>query len=287
MPAPASRVIVEQAAADEEIGGRAEHRDRTAVAQQRQFGIVEMDAMPEKRARAEQAEPGIDRRVARIARKQALDRVDLVAVLGEMRLHQDGGKLRQQRARRRELFVARGDGEARGHGIALPPGAVPAPDEIAAVGDGGGGGSEQPRRRVAVHEGIARDHAGVAAVRGRKQRGGRIRMRRAVGKRRGGAVARQLVEEKFGVARGVRGIGEFLLFDEGVFLQPFEELRAIGGDHLRLRVVDMGVDESGQNQRVGVMFDRELPPAAAASARAAGPAASMRPSLTSTMPSSM
>ena len=118
--------IVEQAAADEEIGGRAEHRDRTAVAQQRQLGIVEMDAMPEKRARAEQAEPGIDRRVARIARKQALDRVDLVAVLGEMRLHQDGGKLRQQRARRRELFVARGDGEARGHGIALPPGAVPA-----------------------------------------------------------------------------------------------------------------------------------------------------------------
>ena len=81
-------------------------------------------------------------------------------------------------------------------------------------------------------------------------------MRRAVGKRGGGAVARQLVEEELGVARGVRGIGEFLLFDEGVFLQPFEELRAIGRDHLRLRVVDMGVDESGQNQRVGVMFDR-------------------------------
>ena len=84
----------------------------------------------------------------------------------------------------------------------------------------------------------------------------------------------------------MRGIGEFLLLDEGVFLQPFEQLRAIGRDHLRLRIVDMGVDESGQNQRVGVMFDR-----AAAGSRgissAAGPAASMRPSLTSTIPSSM
>ena len=51
-------------------------------------------------------------------------------------------------------------------------------------------------------------------------------------------------------------IGEFLFLDEGVFLQPFEQLRAVGGDHLGLRIVDVRVDETRHDQRAGEMFDR-------------------------------
>ena len=89
-----------------------------------------------------------------------------------------------------------------------------------------------------------------------EQRVGGTRMRGAISERGGRAVTRQFIEEKFGVARGVRGIGEFLLLDEGVFLQPFEQLRAVGRDHLGLREMDVRVDESRQDQGVGENLHR-------------------------------
>ena len=109
-------------------------------------------------------------------------------------------------------------------------------------------GLEQAGRAVAIHDGVAGDHAGVAPMRGGKQGVGRTRMRGAISERGGGAVARQFIEEEFGVARGVGAVGEFLLLDEGVFLQPFEQLRAVGRDHLGLRIMDMRVDEARHDQ---------------------------------------
>ena len=38
--------------------------------------------------------------------------------------------------------------------------------------------------------------------------------------------------------RGMRRVAELLLLDEGVFLQPFQQLGAVGGDHLGLREVE-------------------------------------------------
>jgi hypothetical protein len=173
-----------------------------------------------------------------------------------MRLHQHGGKLGEQRAGRRELFVRRSDGKTRRHRVALAPGTVPAADKLAARCNGVAGAFEKPRRTVAVHDRVAGDHADAAPMRGSEQRLGRGRMRRAVSACGGGAVSRQLVEEEFGVVRGVFGNAEFLLLDESVFLQPFEELGAIGGNHLGLRIVDMRVDESRHDQRIGIMIER-------------------------------
>ena len=194
-----------------------------------------MDAVTHERARAKKPEAGIDRRIARIIGKRTLDRGDLVEILVQMRLHQDGGEFLEQCAERRELLAARGDGETRRHRITLPAGAVPAPDEIAAVGDRRVRRREQSGRPVAVHHCVAGDHTGVAPMRCGEQRFGRDRMRRAIDDRGRRAVARQFVEEEFGVARGVRRIGEFLLLDESVFLQPFQQLGAVRGDHLGLR----------------------------------------------------
>ena len=52
------------------------------------------------------------------------------------------------------------------------------------------------------------------------------------------------------------GIGEFLLLDEGIVVEPVEQLRAVGADHLGLRIVDMGVDEAGHDEAAGVIVDR-------------------------------
>ena len=81
-------------------------------------------------------------------------------------------------------------------------------------------------------------------------------MRRAIGDRRGGAVARQFVEEEFGDACCVHRIAEFLFLDEGVFLEPFEELRAVGRDHLGLRIMDMRVDKAGHDELARIVVDR-------------------------------
>ena len=53
----------------------------------------------------------------------------------------------------------------------------------------------------------------------------------------------------------MRGIGEFLLFDERVIVQPVEQLRAVRADHLGLRIVDVGVDETGHDEQAGVIVD--------------------------------
>ena len=215
--------------------------------------------MAEQRARAEQAEPA---HRPRCSSDRSGNSVLMVAISSRFSSRwvciRTVGNSSSSAPSCGKLCVGRGDGKARRHRVTLPAGAVPAADQIAAVGDGGGGRRQQSRRPVAVHHRVAGDHADVASVRGRKQRFGRGRMRRAIGASGGGAVARQFVEEKFGVARGVRRIGEFLLLDEGVFLQPFEQLRAVGGDHLGLRIMDMRIDEARHDQRVGVMLDRHV-----------------------------
>src|ERR1700727_1576318 len=53
----------------------------------------------------------------------------------------------------------------------------------------------------------------------------------------------------------MRGIGKFLLLDKGVVGKPVEQLRAVGANHLSLRVVDVGVDETRGDDRAGVIVD--------------------------------
>ena len=49
-------------------------------------------------------------------------------------------------------------------------------------------------------------------------------------------------------------LGEFLLFDEGVGIEPFQQRSSIGRHHLALHIMQMQIDETGQDQ-VGAMID--------------------------------
>ena len=53
----------------------------------------------------------------------------------------------------------------------------------------------------------------------------------------------------------MRRIAELLLLDERVPVQPVQELRAVGRDHLGLGIVDVGVDQARQDQAVGICVD--------------------------------
>src|SRR5690606_40560275 len=72
----------------------------------------------------------------------------------------------------------------------------------------------------------------------------------------GGAVTQQFVTEEVGDLGGVGRVGEAALGGEGVFLQPFEQLLAVAGDDVGLRVMDVGVDEAGQDQLAAVIGER-------------------------------
>ena len=117
------------------------------------------------------------------------------------------------------------------------------------------GGIGQRRGRVPVHHHLAGDHARAAALGLGEECFDRGRMGRAVDSCRGGAVAQKLVQKEAGDAGGVRRIGELLLFDEGVPVQPLEELRAVGRDHLGLRIVDVGIYQAGQDHAVRIVID--------------------------------
>ena len=110
-------------------------------------------------------------------------------------------------------------------------------------------------RRVSVHHHLSGDKAHVQAQGFGKQRLDRFRMQRAKHQRGGGAVAHQLLNEKFGDLFRVGFIGKLALHREGVGGQPLQQLFAKGADHLRLRIMDVGVDKTGQQQptaQVGV-----------------------------------
>ena len=68
--------------------------------------------------------------------------------------------------------------------------------------------------------------------------------------RAGGAVAEQLVEEEGGDRVGMGAVGEGLLGREDMAFEPLHELLAVRGDALDLRIMDMGVDEAGDDQAV-------------------------------------
>ena len=198
-------------------------------------------------ALAQQAEAVVDVQVTAAPREQLRDPGDLAAVLGHVAVHVSLGIFRGELTRLLQLGLARGRGKARRDGVAQPADALPTLDQRAAVRVAGLWRVEEDVRRIAIHQHLAGDHAQLAGSGGAKEGIDGLRMHRREHQRRGSSVAQQLVEEHLRNLRGMGGVRETRLDRKGVALQPLQQLFAVGRDHIRLRIVDMAVDETGQD----------------------------------------
>ena len=241
-------LAVEEPAAQEEVGAGAEGEVGAALGEPPAHLLVEVDAVGEGAARAHQAGPLVDLQVVAAAREELGHPVELAGVLGEVGLQPEAFVVAQQRSGGVELLAGGGGGEARGQAVAEAPLAVPVADQPLAVADAAHDVVGEPRRRVAVHQHLAGQHAEAAAVAGREEGVHRGRVTGAEHLGGGGADPQQLVEEGLGERRRMVGVGEAQLLGEGVVVQPVEQLAPVGGDDLQLHVVDMAVDKAGHYQ---------------------------------------
>ena len=81
-------------------------------------------------------------------------------------------------------------------------------------------------------------------------------MHGAVHERAGGAAAQQFIEEELGDVGGVFRVLEAALGRERVLLEPRQQPRRRRRDHVRLRIVDVRVDEARRDDLVAQVFDR-------------------------------
>ena len=248
-------VQVEQAAAQKQVGGRAEGHRRAGFGQALALVVAQVHAMGEHRARANQLVVVVYVEVALALGEQCLDPLDLLAVLGQVGVHVQIRVFTQQLAGQLQLLRCAGGGEARGDRIVQAALAMPALDQRLALGIAGFGGVGQVVRGVAIHQHLAGDHAQVELVCLLEEGVHRLRVHAAEYQGGGGAITQQFLEEDRRHVAGMRLVFELLLGGEGVGVEPVQQLLAVGGDHAGLRVVDMGVDETGGNQRVAVLGD--------------------------------
>ena len=203
--------------------------------------------MREHRPRPDQPEAVVHVEIVGGVGKAPGDGGDLAVVLGEVGVHQHVGMRGDQRARLGELRVGRGQHEARRHRIAEPAAPPPARDQRLGLGTAALGRVAQGRR-AGVHQHLARNDPHVPRACRLEQRVDRLRMDGREHQRAGGAVAQQLVAEEAGDRIGVGAVREACLLREDVAVEPFQQLLAMGGDAVGLRVVDMGVDEAGNDR---------------------------------------
>ncbi len=220
------------------------------------LGFLEMDAMAEQRARAEQAIARVDVEIGLGPGELALDEGDLGEILAQVRLHVGVAMFARQRAGGLQLRFARGDGEARRDGVFEPPAPAPALNQRLALVVAALRRIGERYGRVAIHHHLAGDHARAAPFALGEERVDRLGVDGAIDARRRRALAEQLVEEEARHRLAVAEIGEFLLLDEGVFLQPIEKLRAVGADDAGLGIMDVRVDEAGHDELARPVVDR-------------------------------
>ena len=249
---------VEQAAAEEQVGGGAEGHGRASFGQALALVVAQVHAVGEYRALAQQLEVVIDVQVTLLLREQRLDPVDFLEVFRQVRVHVHARVLLEQLAGQGQLFRRAGRCEPRGDGVVQAALAVPAFDQRLAFGITGLGSVGQVVRGVAVHHHLAGDQPQVQALGLFEQGIHRFRVHAAEYQCGGGAVAQQFLEEDLRHLVGVGLVGKLLFAREGVGVQPVQQLLAVGTDHAGLREVDVGIDETRGDQCVLVVLDRKV-----------------------------
>lgn len=248
--------LVEQPAAEEEVGRRAEHGDGAGLAHHAKFPVIHVDAVAEQGLVAKKAVALVDGQIVGMAGIEIQRVGDLVVVLVDVGLQVAVGVLGKERAGHLQLRRCRGDGKARRDDIERAAPAMPLGHQRLAVVIGRLRGVAEGRGRVAVHHRLAAQHAHAARLRLAEIGAHGIGVAGAIGHRRRRAMGNQRVIEGGGDALAVGEIGEFLLGREGVVVEPVEELVGPGGNHLRLREMQVRVNEAGHQEMRPVVGHR-------------------------------
>ena len=172
-----------------------------------------------------------------------------------MAVNEHVGMFGGEPAGRFELGFRRGDSEAWRDRVVQAAAPIPFFDQGRGIAVPAVRGVAQVLRAVAVHQYFARDHAQVARLGLREESVDRTRMHGAEYQRSGGAVAHQFVEKEAGDLRGVLRVGKKTLGRKRVIVEPIEQLRGIGRDHVGLWIVDVRVDETRHQQMARVVHD--------------------------------
>ncbi len=250
-------LVVEEAAAEEQVAGGADGRGGAGVAHQCAVLVVEVDAVGIDGPLAHQAEAVVHGEVAAGLGKEFERPADLVAVLGHVRLDPYIGIPGRQLSGTAQLRLAATGGEARRDRVAQPAAAVPAADEVFGVGERPGGLVAHAVGGVPVLQHLAGDEAHAARGGLFHQRIHRRGMGGGEGERRGDAVAQQLVDEDGGDAPGIACVGEARFVREGVVFQPGQQPFRRRADDIGLREMHVHVHEAGRDDAAGGVRDRQ------------------------------
>ncbi len=252
-------VHVEEAGADEGVGGRAVDQARVDFPQPVDLARFEMDDMAVKPAGSEQPVPFVG---VEIVARRGVERFhpgDLVGLLREVGLHQAVGMRGPERAQGLKLSGRRGRRKARSYDVGEPALPVPALQKPLALVMGRLRRVAQPLGRgVAVHAGLAGKGAQAALFSLGEEGIDAFGMDGAVGTDRRGPVREREVEIPRGDFRRIGRVAEARLLGEGVALQPVDQPLAPTRDDRGLGVMDMGIDEAGGDERITVIGDARL-----------------------------
>ncbi len=138
---------------------------RAGAVTEAEIVLAQVDSVAEHGAAADKPGMIVNVEVARPLREQRLDPFDLSAVLGHMRLHVEVVAGGEQRAGGLELRFAAGRRESWRHAVMVAALVVPPGDERGALVVSALGRVAERRRRVAIHQHLAGDHARAEAGR--------------------------------------------------------------------------------------------------------------------------
>jgi hypothetical protein len=163
------------------------------------------------------------------------------------------GVLRCKLAGAGQLRLAGGGREARCNGVKQSVVAMPAFDQFTRLACAFVSRIAKILGAVAVHEHFARHHAHSPSLGHCKEGvdGGGMHGTEHVGG--GRAVADQFVEKELGHLLSMRQVGEPALDWKRVVLQPVQQLASAGADDIGLRIMNVRVDETRQQDVFAVI----------------------------------
>ncbi|AEM41623.1 hypothetical protein KVU_1784 [Ketogulonicigenium vulgare WSH-001] len=236
-------------------------RQRCAsITQPRNLAPRQVNRMAIDRAFAQQTKGLVSIQIITRLRVETLDPFHLVDLFGQMGLHQRLGAFAPQIAKGAQLCLGRGGGKARRDRIKRAAHPVPFVQQRLAVVIGGLRRVAQEIRRGLgpVHTGLARNDPHPALGGGLKKGIDAAGVDRAETCQRRRAMRQRQIQRAVCHRTGIGGVGKACLLGEGIGVQPVDQPFAPAGDNAGLRVMHMGVDEPGRDQRVAIIGDLRI-----------------------------